>query len=75
MMNMLIPQLNELDHVRDISSDHAAKLFDYCTFLCDRHLTQEQIRGEVPVTMKRLLRLLDGLQAMTTQVLRDLLAD
>lgn len=75
MMNMLIPQLNELDHVRDISSDHAAKLFDYCTFLCDRQLTQEQIRGEVPVTMKRLLRLLDGLQAMTTQVLRDLLAD
>lgn len=75
MMNMLIPQLNDLDHLSDISSDHAAKLFEYCTFLCDRQLSADQIRDEVPVTMNRLLRLLDGLQSMTSQILRELLAD
>ncbi len=75
MMNMLIPQLNELERISDISPEHATKLFDYCTFLCDRHLTQDQIRGEVPVTMKRLLRLLDGLQSLTAQILREMLEE
>ena len=75
LMNMLIPRLNDLDYLSDISSEHAAKLFDYCTFLCDRQLSQDQIRTEVPATMNRVLRLLDGLHARTTQLLRQMLED
>ena len=71
IMNSLIPQLHDLDHLSDISANHAANLFEYCTFLCDRNLTPEQIRGDVPRTMDRVLRLLDGLHGTASKLVAD----
>ncbi len=68
IMNTLIPQLHDLDHQADISASHAAHLFEYCTFLCDRNLTREQMQADVPRTMDRVLRLLDGLHGMASNL-------
>jgi hypothetical protein len=75
IMNTLIPQLHDLDHLSEISATHAARLFEYCTFLCDRHLTPDQIRREVPKTMERVLRLLDGLHGTASKLVEDLVEE
>lgn len=74
VMNMLIPQLNDMNHLNDFSAGPAASLFEYCTFLCDRHLSADQVKNDVPITMERVLRLLDGLHGAARQLSEDLSA-
>ena len=72
IMNTLIPRLHGLDDMSDLSSRFAGHLFEYCTFLCDRNITPDQIERDVPRTMDRVLQLLDGLQGTTSKLVGEL---
>lgn len=72
ILNMLIPQLNDMDDVPEIDSDPSSHLFEDCTYLCDRNLSPDQIKGQVPATMERINRLLEGLQATSGSLLQNL---
>jgi hypothetical protein len=72
ILNMLIPQLNDMDDVPEIGSDQSSHLFEDCTYLCDRNLSPDQIKGQVPATMERINRLLEGLEATSGALLQDL---
>ena len=72
VMNRLIPQLHQLADVPEISPDHSSNLIEYCTFLCNKDLGPQHLREAVPNTMEHLLRLLDGLNAITDSLIRDL---
>ena len=72
VMNMLIPQLHQLSDVPEISPDHGSNLIEFCTFLCRNDLGPQQLKGEVPTAMERLLRLLDGLESTTQSLIREL---
>lgn len=71
LMNLLIPHLHNLPELDEMPSDLGARLIEHCTFLCNKDLSADQLRQQVPDTMGRLIRLLDALNATSGTLIRQ----
>jgi hypothetical protein len=72
LMNKLVPQLNGLPGIDELSEEQGPRLIELCTFLCRKEFSPEQLKGVVPETMQRLIRLLDALASAISSLIRDL---
>ena len=72
LMNKLVPKLNGLPDMEELSDAQGPKLIEICTFLCRKQFTPDQLKGVVPETMQRLIRLLNGLSSIISSSIQDL---
>lgn len=75
VLNMLVPQLHNLNETPEIPPQRATDLIEICTFLCNKNMSPMQVRDEVLPTLGKLLDMLQSLSSDTKKLVDRLASD